>query len=68
MAKHDIELYLRDVTSLLLVARTARPQTRPLEFIADYFSSVLAGTHVLLRDYEYVNACERNRWALVHYV
>lgn len=38
---------------------------QPLEFFADYFASVLAGTHVLLREFSYVNASERNRWALV---
>jgi hypothetical protein len=38
---------------------------RPIEFIADYFSSVIAGTHVVLRNFEYVNACEGNRWAFV---
>lgn len=61
MAKHGILLYLQDAASLMLEARAERP----LEFVADYFSSVLAGTHVLLRDYAYVNACERNRAAFL---
>jgi hypothetical protein len=38
---------------------------RPIEFIADYFSSVISGTHVVLRNFDFVNACDRNRWAFV---
>lgn len=38
---------------------------RPIEFIADYFSSIMAGAHVIMRDFQYVNASERNRWAFV---
>jgi len=61
MEKHDLLLYLQDVTSLLLQVRTERP----IEFIADYFSSIMAGAHVIMRDFQYVNASERNRWAFV---
>ena len=45
LERHQIAFYLRDVISLLLRAK----DDRPLEFIADYFSEVLNGTHVLLR-------------------
>ena len=40
-----------------LLARPQARDERPLEFIADYFNSVLAGTHVLLREFRYINAC-----------
>ena len=45
------------LTALLLRAR----DDRPLEFIADYFSEVLNGTHVLLREYSFVSRCARDR-------
>lgn len=61
MEKHNVAFYLRDVVSLLLRAR----DERPLEFIADYFTEVLNGTHVLLREFSYVNRCARDRWAFV---
>jgi hypothetical protein len=48
---HHIDVYLRDVVHLLLQSRN----DRPLEFIADYFGKVLDGTHVLLREFAYVN-------------
>ena len=55
---------MRDVISLLLRAK----DDRPLEFIADYFSEVLNGTHVLLREYGFVSKCARDRWAFVQSV
>mmetsp|Transcript_70221 Transcript_70221/g.116677 ORF Transcript_70221/g.116677 Transcript_70221/m.116677 type:complete len:351 (-) Transcript_70221:299-1351(-) len=62
--KHSIQLYLRDVVALLLQAR----HERPLEFIGEYFGEVLSGTHVLLREYEYINSCVRNRLDFVRSV
>ena len=59
--RHCIGYYLRDVTSLLLRCH----DDRPLEFIADYFSEVLNGTHVLLREYTYVSRCAHDRWSFV---
>jgi len=53
----EIQVYMRDVVRLLLQVR----DERPLEFIAEYFNSVLDGTHVLMREYAYINACARNR-------
>jgi len=59
--RHNIHVYLRDVVQLLLKAR----DERPLEFISEYFNTVLNGTHVLLREYSYVNSCARNRWDFI---
>ena len=61
LQKHDVAFYLRDVTALLLQAR----DEHPLDFIAEYFSSVLNGTHVLLREYAYVSRSPRDRWAFI---
>jgi hypothetical protein len=41
LQKHQIAYYMRDVVGLLLKAR----DDHPLNFIADYFSEVLGGTH-----------------------
>ena len=62
--RHYIPLYLNDVTTLLLRIRPAAP----LDFIASYFSEVLNGTHVLLREFAYVSACPHNRWSFVRVV
>ena len=65
LERHQITFYLRDVISLLLRAK----DDRPLEFIADYFSEVLNGTHVLLREYGFVwQMRARDRWAFVQSV
>ena len=61
---HHVPLYLNDVTTLLLRIRPAAP----LDFIASYFSDVINGTHVLLRDFAYVSACPHNRWSFVRVV
>ena len=61
LERHHVEIYLRDVVSLVLRARTERP----LEFIAEYFSQVLNGTNVLAREFAYVHECPRNRWAFM---
>ena len=59
LQKHEVAFYLRDVTALLLRAR----DDHPLDFIAEYFSGVLNGTNVLLREYAYLSRCLRDRWA-----
>jgi len=61
LQKHQIAYYMRDVVGLLLKAR----DDHPLNFIADYFSEVLGGTHVLLREFAYVNRSSHDRWAFV---
>jgi hypothetical protein len=61
---HHVPFYLNDVTTLLLRIRPAAP----LDFIASYFSEVLNGTHVLLREFAYVSACPHNRWSFVRVV
>ena len=61
---HHVPFYLNDVTTLLLRIRP----TTPLDFIASYFSEVLNGTHVLLREFAYVSACPHNRWSFVRVV
>jgi len=59
--RHNIHVFLKDVVSLLV---QLRPE-RPLEFIADFFGNVLNGRHVLMREYEYINSCARNRWDFI---
>ena len=61
LESHHLPLYLNDVVALLLRLRPAQP----LEFIANYFEEVLNGTHVLLRDFEFISQCPRNRWAFI---
>eukprot|EP01027_Heterolobosea_sp_BB2_P016923 GEZU01024020.1.p1 GENE.GEZU01024020.1~~GEZU01024020.1.p1 ORF type:complete len:180 (-),score=33.76 GEZU01024020.1:45-584(-) len=57
--KYDLQLYFNDVLAQLLESRT----DKPLEFIADYFNKVVAGTHVIKREYAFVNASLHNRKA-----
>ena len=61
LQKHQVAYYMNDVIGLLLRAR----DEHPLDFLADYFAEVLSGTHVLLREYAYVNRSARDRWAFV---
>lgn len=61
LESHHLPLYLNDVVTLLLRLRPAQP----LEFIANYFEEVLNGTHVLLRDFNFISQCPRNRWAFI---
>ena len=64
LEKHNISFYLNDVISLLLNAR----DEQPLERISEYFESVLAGTHTLLREYAFVSESARERWAFAQSV
>ena len=61
LERHQIDMYLRDVVTLLLRTR----DEQPLDFISEYFGEVLNGTHVLLREFAVVNRCPRDRWAFV---
>lgn len=61
LEQHDVAFYLEDAVGLLLDKR----DDQPLDFIADYFEQVLHGTHVLLRDFSYVNRCAHSRWSFV---
>lgn len=61
LEKHNVPFYLRDAVSLLLLAR----DERPLELLAEYFSEVISGKHVLCREFSFINQSAHNRWAFI---
>ncbi|KAJ3187997.1 hypothetical protein HDU85_006390 [Gaertneriomyces sp. JEL0708] len=61
LEKHSIGVYVEDAISRLLADRPAKPY----KFLSDYFDSVLRGTNTILREYEYVKACRRNRLTFI---
>lgn len=61
LAGNDVEFFLNDAVSLLLKARP----DRPLEFLYLYFQSVKNSTHVVSRDFNFVNANYHNRSAFL---
>eukprot|EP00736_Rhodelphis_marinus_P000684 Rmarinus@m.17188 len=62
LKRYHIFLYLRDCIRLLAECR----DEQPLAFVSKYFSSVLRGDHVLLREFSYVNATPHNRCCFLH--
>jgi hypothetical protein len=61
LQRHDIPTILSDVVGQLVAERSERP----VEAIADYFERVHSGSHVLGRDFAYVNSTAHNRRCFV---
>jgi len=59
--RYHIHVYIQDAIRQILDNR----DDKPLEGLLNYFNSVLVGDHVLLREFEFVNATPRNRLAFV---
>lgn len=59
--RYHIQVYLQDAVKTVLNSR----EERPMEAMLKYFNDVLQGNHVLLREFEFVNATPRNRLALI---
>ncbi len=64
LERSNVVTYLEDAVRLLLVNRVERP----LEFIHQYFLSVLSGDQVIYREYEYIDATSRNRYIIFIYI
>ncbi|CAM9738525.1 unnamed protein product [Ectocarpus fasciculatus] len=60
----ELKVYVEDALRLVLAARPEKP----LDLIHDYLESVLSQDNVVGREYAYVNATTRNRWAFVRAV
>jgi len=56
-----LDLYLTDVVELLLSSR----EERPLEFVSEYFDTVVSGTHVAGRHHSFCAASPHNRVSLM---
>ena len=57
LERYQIQVYVNDAIRSVLDAR----EERPLDTCLKYFNSVLQGNHVLLREFEFINATPRNR-------
>ena len=61
LERYHIQTYMADAVRMVLDSR----DERPLEATLKYFHSVLQGSHVALREFEYVNSTPRNRMSFV---
>eukprot|EP00941_MAST-03F_sp_MAST-3F-sp1_P004792 g4792.t1 len=57
----NVGFYLDDAVALLIAERPERP----MNFLAEYFESILLGKHVCYRPYSYITATTNNRHAFV---
>lgn len=62
---HHIQTYVNDSIDLLLRVKDQEPKVRPLDTLTEYFRSVLAGTHVAFREYEFVSLTPYNRASFI---
>ena len=65
LKKHHILTYVEDAVSFLLERKDEDSKTKPFELLAEYFTSIKAGTHVLFREYSFICATPRNRISFV---
>ena len=64
LAQHSLEVYLSDLAALLVREQNSSP-ANALKICAQYFDNVNKGTHILLREFSYVNATPKNRAAFL---
>lgn len=65
LKKHHLLTYVEDVLSLLLARKDEDSKTKPFQLLANYFKSVLDGSHVIFREYSFISSTPRNRRAFV---
>lgn len=61
LEKHQILFYFEDCINQLLQYRDENPKVNTIKFINEYFYSLKCGTHVMFRDFEFINATPHNR-------
>ena len=61
LERHQTPFVLRDVVHFLLLVR----DERPLDLLAEYFAHATNGSHVLMREFDFVNSSCYNRWAFI---
>lgn len=61
LSMHGVDVFLRDVVNQILDARV----DQPLMMVSKYFSRVSSLNHVSGREFEFVDACPRNRLAFM---
>jgi len=61
LRKHNLTLYLKDATKLMMAAGDEECRERPTEFLAAYFTACCAGTHVTGRPYAFISGSLFNR-------
>ena len=62
---HHIQTYVNDSIKILLRVKDQEPKVRPLDTLTEYFRTVLAGTHVAFRDYEFISLTPYNRASFI---
>lgn len=60
LKKHYVMTYIEDAVRFLLERKDEDPKTKPFELLAEYFSSVKDGTHILFREYAFVSKTPHN--------
>ena len=65
LKKHHLLTYVEDAVCLLLARKDEDPKTKPFQLLAGYFKSVLDGSHVVFREFNFISSTPRNRKAFV---
>ena len=65
LASHHIIPYLCHALTSLYSLKDSDPKLQPYRYLADYFSRVGAGQHVLHQDYAYISTTPHNRASFV---
>nr|XP_054762294.1 centriolar satellite-associated tubulin polyglutamylase complex regulator 1-like [Lytechinus pictus] len=65
LERHHVLTYLEDAVTQLLEFKDDQPKADPAIFLQEYFTSILKGTNVLYREYDYVRSTPHNRSAFI---
>ncbi|XP_071505130.1 centriolar satellite-associated tubulin polyglutamylase complex regulator 1-like [Diadema antillarum] len=65
LERHHVLTYLEDAVTQLLEFKEDQPKVDPAIFLQEYFTSILNGSHVLYREYDYIRSTPHNRASFV---
>ncbi|XP_014777827.1 centriolar satellite-associated tubulin polyglutamylase complex regulator 1 isoform X2 [Octopus bimaculoides] len=65
LERFQVLLYLEDSISQLLEYKDDNPKVNVIKFMNEYFQSVKNGTHVMFREFEFINATLHNRKSFI---
>eukprot|EP00057_Strongylocentrotus_purpuratus_P031899 XP_786026.2 PREDICTED: UPF0705 protein C11orf49 homolog [Strongylocentrotus purpuratus] len=65
LERHHVLTYLEDAVTQLLEFKEDQPKADPAIFLQEYFVSVMKGTHVLYREYEFVRCTPHSRSSFI---
>lgn len=63
--RHHVLTYLEDAVTQLLEFKEDQPKADPALFLQEYFNSVVTGSHVLYREYDFVRNTPHNRASFI---